>query len=76
MTEDFQTGGIAFRREISIRHKLDVFVAGGGPAGVAAVSAARQDRNVFLAKGHSCFGGTGTAGLMALAFMGFKGMAG
>jgi hypothetical protein len=60
-----------FNREIPIRHQVDVFVAGGGPAGFAAgVTAARQGRRVFLAEGQACFGGMGTAGLVP-AFMRF-----
>ncbi len=56
---------ISFHRDIPVRHEVEVFVAGGGPAGVAAaVAAARQGRTVFLAEGHSCFGGMGTAGLV------------
>lgn len=53
---------VAFRREVPIRHDVDVFVAGGGPAGVAAaVSARNQGANVFLAEAHTCLGGMGTA---------------
>ena len=60
-----------FERDIPVRHDVDVFVAGGGPAGVAAaVAAARQGRRVFLAEGQSCLGGMGTAGLVP-AFMQF-----
>jgi hypothetical protein len=60
-----------FTREIPLRHKVDIFVAGGGPAGVAAaVTAARQGRSVFLAEGQACFGGMGTSGLVP-AFMRF-----
>ena len=56
---------ITFQREIPVRHDVDVFVAGGGPAGVsAAVIAAREGRKVFLAEGHSSFGGMGTAGMV------------
>jgi len=62
---------VGFHRELPVRHEVDVFVAGGGPAGVAAaVAAARQGARVFLAEGHSCFGGMGTAGLVP-AFMTF-----
>ena len=62
---------VSFRRNIPVRHNVDVFVAGGGPAGVAAaVTAARQGRSVFMAEGHTCFGGMGTAGLVP-AFMQF-----
>jgi len=65
------TESIRFQREVPVRHDVDVFVAGGGPAGVAAaVAAAGEGRKVFLAEGHSCFGGMGTAGLVP-AFMRF-----
>jgi hypothetical protein len=51
---------------------VDVFVAGGGPSGVAAsLAAARQGRSVFLAERHTCLGGMGTAGLVP-AFMQFS----
>ena len=64
-------GTIEVKREVPIRHEVDVFVAGGGPAGaVAAVAAARQGRRVYLAEGHTCLGGMGTAGLVP-AFMRF-----
>ena len=63
---------VKVEREIPVRHEVDVFVAGGGPAGcAAAVLAARQGRSVFLAEGHSCLGGMGTAGLVP-AFMQFS----
>lgn len=62
---------LIFKRTIPIRHKVDVFVAGGGPAGVAAaLAAARQGADVFVAEGQACFGGMGTAGLVP-AFMRF-----
>ncbi|HOS43150.1 MAG TPA: FAD-dependent oxidoreductase [Armatimonadota bacterium] len=60
-----------FSREIPLRHAVDVFVAGGGPAGVAAaLAAARRGASVFLAEGQGCFGGMGTAGMVP-AFMQF-----
>lgn len=63
---------VKFQREVPVRESVDVFVAGGGPAGVAAaVAAARQGRSVYLAEGHSCLGGMGTAGLIP-AFMQFS----
>lgn len=63
---------ISFQRDVSVRHEVDVFVAGGGPAGVAAaVSAARQGARVFLAERNTCLGGMGTAGMLPL-FMTFS----
>jgi len=62
---------ISFQRKIPVRYEVDVFVAGGGPAGVtAALAAAGQGRSVYVAEGHSCFGGMGTAGMVP-AFMQF-----
>jgi len=62
---------ISFQRKIPVRYEVDVFVAGGGPAGVtAALAAAGQGREVYVAEGHSCFGGMGTAGMVP-AFMQF-----
>ncbi|MBU0606612.1 MAG: FAD-dependent oxidoreductase [Armatimonadetes bacterium] len=56
---------LQFNRDIPVRHEVDVLVAGGGPAGcAAAVAAAQQGASVFVAEGHSCFGGMGTAGLV------------
>jgi len=60
-----------FQRRIAVRHEVDVFVAGGGPSGVAAaVAAARQGARVFLAERNTCLGGMGTAGMLPL-FMPF-----
>jgi len=61
----------AFKREIPVRGEVEVFVAGGGPAGVAAALAARrQGRKVFLAEARTCLGGMGTAGMVPI-FMQF-----
>ena len=63
---------IVFQRHISVRHEVDVFVAGGGPSGVAAaVAASRQGARVFLAERNNCLGGMGTAGMLPL-FMPFS----
>lgn len=54
---------IVFQRRIPVKRCVDVFIAGGGPAGVAAALAARtQEAKVFVAEQHSCLGGMGTAG--------------
>ncbi|MHC4481552.1 MAG: FAD-dependent oxidoreductase [Planctomycetota bacterium] len=59
------TAEVSFRRKVPVRHEVDVFVAGGGPSGVAAaVAAARQGAAVFVAEAQGCFGGMGTAGLV------------
>lgn len=52
-------------------YDVDVFVAGGGPAGVAAaVAAARNGATVFLAEGSGAFGGAASTALVP-AFMQF-----
>jgi hypothetical protein len=62
---------VTFHRRIPVRHEVDVFVAGGGPAGIAAaVAAARQGARVFLAERNTCLGGMGTAGMLPV-FMTF-----
>jgi ribulose 1,5-bisphosphate synthetase/thiazole synthase len=65
------TEQITYSRTLPVRHEVDVFVAGGGPAGVAAaMTAVRQGCRVFLAEAHSCFGGMGTAAMVPV-FMTF-----
>ena len=60
-------GSVMFQRNIPVRYEVDVFVAGGGPAGTAAAVAARsQGATVYLAEAHSCLGGMGTAGRVPL----------
>lgn len=62
---------LSFSRELEIRHEVDVFIAGGGPAGcAAAIAAARQGADVFLAEVQASLGGQGTAGLVP-AYMQF-----
>jgi len=63
---------LSFQRNIPIRYEVDVFVAGGGPAGVAAaVTASREGAKVFLAEAQSCLGGMGTSGMVPV-FMQFS----
>lgn len=63
---------ISITRNIPVYRDVDVFIAGGGPAGVAAaLSAARCGCSVYLAEGQTCLGGMGTSGLVP-AFMMFS----
>lgn len=62
---------IAYQTSLPVKYDVDVFVAGGGPAGVAAaVAAARQGASVYLAEYSGAFGGAGTRALVP-AFMQF-----
>ncbi len=63
---------IIFEQKVHVEKQVDVFVAGGGPAGIAAaVTAARMGASVFLAEKSQCFGGA--AALSAVpAFMRFS----
>lgn len=63
---------IQFSQEIPVRKQVDVLIAGGGPAGVAAaVTAARMGASVFLAEKHQSFGGAATLAAVP-AFMRFS----
>ncbi|MDD2707399.1 MAG: FAD-dependent oxidoreductase [Verrucomicrobiae bacterium] len=65
------TSSFHYSRSIPIRHTVDILVAGGGPAGVAAALAARrQGARVHLIEEQGCLGGMGTAGMVP-AFMPF-----
>ena len=56
-------GTVPYSRSLPVKVTADVFVAGGGPAGVAAaVAAARHGAKVVLAESHTCLGGMSTAG--------------
>lgn len=62
---------VNYNKELEIRYDVDVIVAGGGPAGVAAaVYAARAGADVMLIEGSACLGGLGTSGLVP-AYMQF-----
>lgn len=63
---------IKLQKEIEVRYDVDVFIAGGGPAGVAAaVTAAEMGAHVFLAEKGQCFGGAATLAKVP-AFMRFS----
>lgn len=56
-------GEVVFQRKLPVKYEVDVFIAGGGPAGTAAAVAARsQGASIYLAEAHTCLGGMGTAG--------------
>lgn len=56
-----------FTRNLKEKYNVDVFVAGGGPSGVAAaVACARQGKSVLIAENNGSFGGSGTTGLVPL----------
>ena len=56
---------MVYQKQLDQKYTVDVFVAGGGAAGVAAaVAAARQGKSVFLAEAAGSFGGVGTTGLV------------
>lgn len=63
---------ILFQRRIPVIRQVDVFIAGGGPAGLAAaVTAARMGAGVFLAEKRQSFGGAATEAAVP-AFMRFS----
>ena len=60
-----QNPSISYEKSIPVKYTVDVFVAGGGPAGIAAaIAAARQGSRVYLAEAGGSFGGSGTIGLV------------
>ena len=62
---------LQYQKSIDVKYDVDVFVAGGGPAGVAAaVAAAENGASVFIAESFGAFGGAGVHALVP-AFMQF-----
>ena len=62
---------ILYTKSIPVTHKADVFIAGGGPSGVAAaVCAARMGKKVYLVESTGSFGGA-AATMLVPAFMQF-----
>ena len=56
---------VNFSKQLSVKKKYDVIVAGGGVAGVAAaVSVAKRGRSVLLLEKSNILGGLGTLGLI------------
>lgn len=62
---------IRYSKEIPVRVETDVFIAGGGPAGISAAIAAREaGAQVFLAEASQSFGGAAVT-MLVPAFMEF-----
>lgn len=62
---------ISYAKRLNIRYNVDVFIAGGGPAGIAAgLACAREGRSVFIAESFSAFGGAAVT-MLVPAFMPF-----
>lgn len=62
---------LTYSTKLDIRYDVDVFIAGGGPSGVAAaVAAARQGASVFIAESFGAFGGAATT-MLVPAYMTF-----
>lgn len=67
-SDDAKGAGLVFSRRLPVKVETDVFVAGGGPSGVAAaVTAARAGARVFLSEAHASFGGMSTIGRIPLS---------
>lgn len=58
---------IALKQQVPLKYDVDIMVAGGGPAGIAAaVTAARQGMRVYLAEGQGSLGGMATAAMLPM----------
>ena len=56
---------MVYSKNLAEKYNVDIFVAGGGAAGVAAaIAASKQGKSVFLAEATGAFGGLGTSGLV------------
>ena len=56
---------ILFSKNMEEKFHVDVFVAGGGPAGIAAaIACAKQGKKVFIAEAGGCFGGASTQAMV------------
>lgn len=56
---------LTYSKALDVRYDVDIFVAGGGPSGLAAaVTAAIAGKSVYLAEASGCFGGGGTSMLV------------
>ncbi len=57
---------VNYTRELSVKHRAQVIVLGGGPSGLcAAIAAARGGADTLLIEQNNCCGGMATAGLVA-----------
>ena len=66
--DDAGSAGLVFSRRLPVKVETDVFVAGGGPSGIAAaVTAAKAGARVFLSEAHTSFGGMSTIGRIPLS---------
>lgn len=62
---------VLYTKSVPVTREVDVFVAGGGPSGVAAaVCAARMGKRVYLAEAGGAFGGAAVT-MLVPAFMQF-----
>ena len=69
--DQIMENNMLYQSELPVRYDVDVFIAGGGPAGVAAaVVAARQGASVFLAESFGAFGGAAVT-MLVPGFMQF-----